>query len=225
MFLRCVAIRLLKVRDGVEDTRLEAEDTKKNPRPRPRTVLPKTDPLEAKDWNARGKGQGHQNVSLTTSSTPRTSSRTPPLLKVTSLLKLYKFYNCTITNLIKRHSFIQSKIIHILMPSSTIYVWLKTKRNSSQHYKNSRSGRPDATGGIPRPCPPPKWLLVPPKRKMCPLSEDCAQKTLIGSWLLECKSSLRLQIGVYRPYFRNFCGLTPDFIKLLGRRLFLWEKV
>ena len=159
MFLCCVAIRLLKVRDGVEDTRLEAEDTKKNPRPRPRTVLPKTDPLEAKDWNARGKGQGHQNVSLTTSLTPRTLSRTPPLLKVT---------NCTITNLIKRHSFIQSKIIHILMPSTTIYVWLKTKRNSSQHYKNSRSGRPYATGAFRGCAPPPNDCLCPPNEKCAP---------------------------------------------------------
>ena len=43
-------------RGGVEDTRLEAKDTKKNPRPR--TALPRTDPLEAKDRNARGQGQG-----------------------------------------------------------------------------------------------------------------------------------------------------------------------
>ena len=33
---------------------------KKNPRPRPRTALPRTDPLEAKDRNARGQGQGHK---------------------------------------------------------------------------------------------------------------------------------------------------------------------
>ena len=40
-----------------EDTRLEAKakDTKKNPRPR--TAFPRTDPLEAKDKNARGQGQ------------------------------------------------------------------------------------------------------------------------------------------------------------------------
>ena len=40
-------------RGGVEDTRLEAKakDTKKNPR----TALPGTDPLEAKDRNARGQ--------------------------------------------------------------------------------------------------------------------------------------------------------------------------
>ena len=45
-------------RGGVEDTRLEAKDTKKNPRPRPRTAFPRTNPLEAKDRNARGQGQG-----------------------------------------------------------------------------------------------------------------------------------------------------------------------
>ena len=47
----------IKTRGEVEDIRLEAED-KKNPRPRPSTALPRTDPLEAKDWNARGQGQG-----------------------------------------------------------------------------------------------------------------------------------------------------------------------
>ena len=41
-------------RGGVEDTRLEAKDTKKNPRPR--TAFPRTDPLEAKDRNVRGQG-------------------------------------------------------------------------------------------------------------------------------------------------------------------------
>ena len=44
-------------RGGVKDTRLEAnaKDTKN---PRPRTTLPRTDSLEAKDRNARGQGQG-----------------------------------------------------------------------------------------------------------------------------------------------------------------------
>ena len=37
-------------RGGVEDTRLEAKA-------RPRTAFPRTDPLEAKDRNARGQGQ------------------------------------------------------------------------------------------------------------------------------------------------------------------------
>ena len=31
---------------------------KKNPRPKPRTALPRKDPLEAKDRNARGQGHG-----------------------------------------------------------------------------------------------------------------------------------------------------------------------
>ena len=45
---------------GVEDTRLDAKakDTQKNPRPR--TALPTTDPLEAKDRNARSQGLGHK---------------------------------------------------------------------------------------------------------------------------------------------------------------------
>ena len=44
-------------RGGVEDTRLEAKakDTK-NLRPRPRTAFLRTDPLEAKNRNARGQG-------------------------------------------------------------------------------------------------------------------------------------------------------------------------
>ena len=34
----------------------QGQGHKKNPRPRPRTALPRTDPLEAKDKNARGQG-------------------------------------------------------------------------------------------------------------------------------------------------------------------------
>ena len=49
---------------GVEGTRLEAKakakETKKNPRPRPRTAFPRTGPLEAKDRNVRGQGQGRR---------------------------------------------------------------------------------------------------------------------------------------------------------------------
>ena len=43
-------------RGGVEDTRIEVKtkETKKNPRSR--TAFPRTDPLEAKDRNARGQG-------------------------------------------------------------------------------------------------------------------------------------------------------------------------
>ena len=37
-------------------TRGQGQGHKKNPRPRPRTAFPRTDPLEAKDRNARGQG-------------------------------------------------------------------------------------------------------------------------------------------------------------------------
>ena len=36
----------------------QGQGHKKNPRPRPRTAFPRTDPLEAKDRNARSQGQG-----------------------------------------------------------------------------------------------------------------------------------------------------------------------
>ena len=36
----------------------QVQGHKKNPRPRPRTVFPRTDTLEAKDRNAQGQGQG-----------------------------------------------------------------------------------------------------------------------------------------------------------------------
>ena len=35
----------------------QGQEHKKNPRPRPRTAFPRTEPLEAKDRNARGQGQ------------------------------------------------------------------------------------------------------------------------------------------------------------------------
>ena len=41
------------IRGGVEDTRLEAKDTKK--KPRPRTAFPRTDTLEAKDEGHKRK--------------------------------------------------------------------------------------------------------------------------------------------------------------------------
>ena len=54
-----VAGSCVETRGEVENTRLEAKakDTKKNlsPRPKPRTAFPRTEPLEAKDSNARGQ--------------------------------------------------------------------------------------------------------------------------------------------------------------------------
>ena len=38
--------------------KIRGQGHKKNPRPRPRTAFPRTEPLEVKDRNARGQGQG-----------------------------------------------------------------------------------------------------------------------------------------------------------------------
>ena len=44
-------------RSGVEDMhKARGQGHEKNPSPRPSTTLPRTDPLEAKDRNARGQG-------------------------------------------------------------------------------------------------------------------------------------------------------------------------
>ena len=53
-------ILAVNIRGGVEDTRLEAKakDTKKIRGQGQRTAFSRTEPLEAKDRNARGQGQG-----------------------------------------------------------------------------------------------------------------------------------------------------------------------
>ena len=53
LFKSFLWVFFVSLRGGVEDTRLEAK-TQKNPRPR--TAFPRTEPLEAKDRNARGQG-------------------------------------------------------------------------------------------------------------------------------------------------------------------------
>ena len=64
----------VKTRGGVEDTRLEAKaKDAKNPRPRPRTASPRTEPLEAKDRNARGQGQGPRTPAQAFSKKKRSS--------------------------------------------------------------------------------------------------------------------------------------------------------
>ena len=71
---------------------------------------------------------------------------------------------------------------------------------------------------------------APPKRTLCPPSENCAPKKFTGSGLLECKSRPKtpklvftvLELASRNCFFRNFCGLTPDFIKLFGRRPFFF---
>ena len=48
---------------------------KQNLRPRPRTAFPRTDPLEAKDRNARGQGQGPRTQPQGFSKKKKTSSK------------------------------------------------------------------------------------------------------------------------------------------------------
>ena len=79
--------------------------------------------------------------------------------------------------------------------------------------------RPGATGGIPGPCPP-KWLLVPPKRKLCHPKRGLCPKEINKLGATGVK--IEAQIGVYHRYFRNFCGLTPDFMTFLGWRPFFF---
>ena len=62
---------------------------------------------------------------------------------------------------------------------------------------------------------------APPKENCTTPSEDCAPKKLTGLGLLKCTSRPKTPILVFSAgIFVIFCGLTPDFIKLLGRRPF-----
>ena len=53
----------------------QGQGHKKNPRPRPRTAFPRTDPLEAKDRNARGQGQGPRTQPQVFSKKKRSSKK------------------------------------------------------------------------------------------------------------------------------------------------------
>ena len=78
-----------------------------------------------------------------------------------------------------------------------------------------KGGDPDPTprGGIPGPCPPTDCLCPPnencasPKRGLCP--EEITRLGTSGA-------QIEVQISV-------FCGLTPDFVTLLGWRPFFWR--
>ena len=61
---------------------------------------------------------------------------------------------------------------------------------------------------------PPLTKIVAPKQGLRP--EEIYRLGAIGMEI-EAKD---FQIGVYRPYFRSFCGLTPDFIKVSGQKPF-----
>ena len=73
--------------------------------------------------------------------------------------------------------------------------------------------RPGATGGHFGAVPPqmtacvPQTKIVSPKRGLCP--EEINRLGATGV-------QIEAQIGVCDRYFHNFCGLTPDFMILLG---------
>ena len=75
----------------------QGQGHKKNPRPRPRprTALPRTEPLEAKDRNARGQGQG-----------PRTQAQ------VFSKKKVFKNFFQAISNSLAYPEFIGISLNH-----------------------------------------------------------------------------------------------------------------
>ena len=73
----------------------QGQGHKKNPRPRPRTALPRTEPLEAKDRNARGQGQG-----------PRTQAQ------VFSKKKVFKNFFQAISNSLACPEFIGISLNH-----------------------------------------------------------------------------------------------------------------
>ena len=63
---------------------------------------------------------------------------------------------------------------------------------------------------------PSRWVIFvclgPPKQGLCPGEIN---KLVVIGVQIEAGDS---QISMYRSYFCNFCGLTPNSIKLLGRR-------
>ena len=88
--------------------------------------------------------------------------------------------------------------------------------------------RPGATGGAYRGrahpndslCPQ-KRKLCPPKRKLCPPKRGLCPEEI--NRLGAPRVQIEAQIGVCHRYFRNFCGLTPDFMTFLGSRPLFFE--
>ena len=152
--------------------------TQRNPRPRPRRALPRTDPLEVKDRNTRGQG-------------PRTHAQV--LSKKKGLKNFFQDKILTIQKIVLSLSRGQASFRGL--EASRLRTWPSRQRprlkTSTCILKDSTSGTKKARrhgGGIPGQCPP-KWLLVPPQTKIVlPPSEDCARKKLTVSGLLECKS-------------------------------------
>ena len=93
----------------VEDTKLEAKDQKN---PRPRTAFPRTDPLEAKDRNARG--QGHSCKCSKKKGFQKSFSGNLQFIGVTKIFDWggpsYKSHAMTSSKIFKRGTFCGTKI-------------------------------------------------------------------------------------------------------------------
>ena len=65
---------------------------------------------------------------------------------------------------------------------------------------------------------------VPSQMIACaPWTEDCAPQKYQARSYWSANRGLRLRNWCLPPVFSNFCGLTRDFIKLLGQRPFFWS--
>ena len=102
-------------------------------------------------------------------------------------------------------------------PRSTILVIFLKKNNNFCDLRTDQAPR----GSIPGPCPP-KWLLVPFKRKLCPPKRGLCPKEI--NRLGAAGVQIEAQIGICHWNFRNFCGLTPDFMTFLGWKPFFFRK-
>ena len=79
--------------------------------------------------------------------------------------------------------------------------------NNIQHHQTRRHG------GAYRGRAPPNDCLCPPKRKLCPPKQGLCPEEI--SRLGATGVQIEAQVGVCHQYFRNFCGLTPDFMTFL----------
>ena len=138
----------LRTRGGVEDTRLEAKakDTKKNPRPRPRTVFPRTDTLETKGRNARGQGPRTQAQVLSKKKkSSKTFFRRSPKNKKKGLHKNFS------SDLHKKNVF--QKIFQALHKILTIQKILLSSSGGQANFRGLEASRPRPRTWHSRPRP------------------------------------------------------------------------
>ena len=92
----------------------QGQGHKNNPRPRPRTAFPRTDPLEAKDRNARGQGQGPRTQPQVLKGLQKSFSSNLQLLGVARIFDWggpnYKSHAMTSSKIFKRGTFRGTKI-------------------------------------------------------------------------------------------------------------------